>query len=100
MDAATYEQLELDKEFVGNERCSYKEAMEVTLDMYEEKPIGISLPDQVTLEVTDADPVVKGQTVSSSYKPATLENWGTGYGASVRRSRRGKLSWIQRLHYY
>ena len=74
MDAATYEQLELDKEFVGERALFLQEAMEVTLDMYEEKPIGISLPAQVTLEVTDADPVVKGQTVSSSYKPATLEN--------------------------
>ncbi len=38
------------------------------------EPIGISLPDQVTLEVVEADPVVKGQTAASSYKPAKLEN--------------------------
>ena len=42
--------------------------------MHEELPIGIQLPDQVTLEVAEADPVVKGQTAASSYKPAKMEN--------------------------
>ncbi len=46
----------------------------VTVELYEEKPIGIRLPDQVTLAITEADPVVKGQTAASSYKPAVLEN--------------------------
>ena len=46
----------------------------VTVQLYEERPIGISLPDQVTLTITEADPVVKGQTAASSYKPAMLEN--------------------------
>ena len=44
------------------------------MELYEEKPIGISLPDQVTLTIAEADPVVKGQTAASSYKPAVLEN--------------------------
>ena len=48
--------------------------MKVTLESHEGKPIGISLPDQVTLEVVEAEPVVKGQTAASSYKPAKLEN--------------------------
>ena len=48
--------------------------MIVTIESYEESHIGISLPDRVTLEVTEADAVVKGQTASSSYKPAMLEN--------------------------
>ena len=48
--------------------------MTVTVELYEEKPIGISLPDQVILQITEADPVVKGQTAASSYKPAMLEN--------------------------
>jgi len=48
--------------------------MMVVVEMHEEKAIGVRLPDQVTLEVTDTEPVVKGQTVSSSYKPAVLEN--------------------------
>jgi elongation factor P len=48
--------------------------MIVTVELYEEKPIGVSLPDQVTLRIAEADPVVKGQTAASSYKPAMLEN--------------------------
>ncbi len=48
--------------------------MTVTVEIYEEKPIGITLPQLVTLEITEADAVVKGQTQSSSYKPAVLEN--------------------------
>jgi elongation factor P len=48
--------------------------MKVTLEMHEERPIGIQLPAQVTLAVVEADAVVKGQTASSSYKPAKLEN--------------------------
>jgi elongation factor P len=42
--------------------------------MYEETPLGVQLPAQVTLEVTDTEPVVKGQTAANSFKPATLEN--------------------------
>ena len=67
MDSETYEQLELQKDFVGD-RAAFLQ------DGHEERPIGISLPGQVTLEIIEADPVVKGQTVSSSYKPAVLDN--------------------------
>ena len=74
MDSNTYEQLELAQEFVGERALFLQDGMEVNLELYEEKPIGISLPDQVALLVSEADPVVKGQTVSSSYKPAVLEN--------------------------
>jgi elongation factor P len=74
MDAETYEQLELQKDFVGDRAAFLQDGMTVTVQLYEEKPIGISLPDQVTLEVSEADPVVKGQTAASSYKPAILEN--------------------------
>ena len=48
--------------------------MKVTVESHEGRPIGISLPDQVTLAVVEAEPVVKGQTAASSYKPAMLEN--------------------------
>ena len=48
--------------------------MKVTLDMHEERPIGIKLPDQVVLQIVEADAVMKGQTATSSYKPAKLEN--------------------------
>ncbi|MEM9222528.1 MAG: elongation factor P [Pseudomonadota bacterium] len=74
MDMATYEQLELNKDFVGERVAFLQDGMTVTVEMYEEKPIGITLPQQVTLEITEADAVVKGQTASSSYKPAILEN--------------------------
>ena len=45
-----------------------------TVESHEGRPIGVALPDQVTLEIVEADPVVKGQTAASSYKPAKLEN--------------------------
>ncbi len=74
MDTETYEQLELQQEFVGDRSAFLQDGMIVTVESHEEKPIGIKLPDQVTLKIEEADPVVKGQTVSSSYKPAKLEN--------------------------
>lgn len=74
MDTETYEQLELLKDFVGDRAAFLQDGMMVTVELYEEKPIGIRLPDQVTLAIVEADPVVKGQTAASSYKPAILEN--------------------------
>ena len=74
MDTQTYEQLELQKDFVGDRAAFLQDGMGVQVELYEERPIGIKLPDQITLEITEADPVVKGQTVSSSYKPAMMEN--------------------------
>ncbi|MEQ8306267.1 MAG: elongation factor P [Hoeflea sp.] len=74
MDLESYEQLELQKEFVGDRRAFLQDGMMVTVELYDERPIGIALPDHVTLEIAEADPVVKGQTATSSYKPAVLEN--------------------------
>ena len=74
MDTENYEQLELDGEFVGERSAFLQDGMMVTVEVYEEKPIGIQLPQQVTLEVTDTEPVVKGQTAANSFKPAILEN--------------------------
>ncbi|MCW2306168.1 elongation factor P [Rhodobium gokarnense] len=74
MDTDTYEQIELQTDFVGDRAAFLQDGMTVTLEMHEGRPIGITLPGQVTLEVTEADAVVKGQTQSSSYKPAVLEN--------------------------
>ncbi|MEX3010366.1 elongation factor P [Hoeflea sp. TYP-13] len=74
MDNETYEQLELQQDFVGDRAKFLQDGMMVTVELYEEKPIGVSLPDQVTLTITEADPVVKGQTAASSYKPAVMEN--------------------------
>jgi len=74
MDSQSYDQLELQKDFVGDRAAFLQDGMTVTVELYEDKPIGISLPDQVVLTITEADPVVKGQTAASSYKPAILEN--------------------------
>ncbi|WP_420407209.1 elongation factor P [Hoeflea sp.] len=74
MDLESYEQLELQKDFVGDRRAFLQDGMMVTVELYDDRPIGISLPDHVTLEIAEADPVVKGQTAASSYKPAVLEN--------------------------
>ncbi len=74
MDTDTYEQIELSEEFVGERAAFLQDGMTVTLEMHEERPIGIKLPDQVVLEVVEADPVVKGQTAASSYKPAKMDN--------------------------
>jgi len=74
MDSESYEQLELQRDFVGDRAAFLQDGMTVTVELYEEKPIGISLPDQVVLTITEADPVIKGQTAASSYKPAMLEN--------------------------
>jgi elongation factor P len=74
MDTETYEQLELQKDFVGDRAAFLQDGMMVTVELHNERPIGISLPDYVTLMIAEADPVVKGQTAASSYKPAVLEN--------------------------
>lgn len=74
MDMTTYDQIELAKEFVGDRAAFLQDGMQVTVESHEGTPLGISLPDQVTLEVTEAEPVVKGQTAASSYKPAIMEN--------------------------
>ncbi|MCU0831184.1 MAG: elongation factor P [Rhizobiaceae bacterium] len=74
MDGASYEQLELQKDFVGERSAFLQDGMTVTVNMYDDRPIGVTLPAQVTLEIVEADPVVKGQTAASSYKPAVLEN--------------------------
>lgn len=74
MDNVSYEQLEIPQEFVGDRTAFLQDGMMVTVESYEGKPLGVSIPDQVTLLVAEADPVVKGQTASASYKPAMLEN--------------------------
>ena len=74
MDVDSYEQLELQKEFVGDRAAFLQDGMMVTVQLYGEKPIGVALPEQVVLAITEADPVVKGQTAASSYKLAILEN--------------------------
>jgi elongation factor P len=75
MDQNTYEQIELQKDFVGEDQVRFlHDGMIVTLEFHEERPIGIELPESVVLEVTETEPTVKGQTASGSYKPAKASN--------------------------
>lgn len=74
MDLETYEQIEIDKDFIGERAVFLQDNMTVVLESFEGKQIGISLPDQVVLEVKETEPVVKGQTAASSNKPSILEN--------------------------
>ncbi len=74
MNSENYEQINLEADFVGERAAFLVDGMEVQLELHEERPISVSLPDQVTLEITETEPVVKGQTAANSYKPAILEN--------------------------
>jgi elongation factor P len=74
MDQATYDQINLSKDFVGDAAAFLQDSMVVNVSSHEGKPISVQLPDTVVLTIAEADPVVKGQTASSSYKPARLEN--------------------------
>jgi len=74
MHNETYEQISVHEELVGEPAQFLQESMNVTIETYEEEPIGVALPDTVIMEVVEADAVVKGQTASSSYKPGVLEN--------------------------
>jgi elongation factor P len=74
MDQESYEQIELPKEFVGERAAFLQDGMKVTLEMYEERALGIRMPQHVVLEIAEADPVVKGQTAANSFKPAVLSN--------------------------
>jgi len=74
MDTVDYEQISIPKDFLGERSAFLQDGMSVTVESHEGTPIGVSLPEHVTLEITEAEPVVKGQTAASSYKPAILEN--------------------------
>ena len=70
----SFEQIEIKKEIVGEKGKLLKENLEVTINFYNEDPIAINLPNQIECKVLSTDVALKGQTVSSSYKPATLDN--------------------------
>jgi len=74
MDKETFEQIELSSELAGDARQFLQEGMVLTVDLVDGDPVAVQLPSTVTLEITQADPVVKGQTATSSYKPAVLAN--------------------------
>ncbi len=74
MDTTNYDQIELDEDFVGERAAFLQDGMAVSVQLHQSRPIGIKLPDQVVLEVVEADAVIKGQTAAPSYKSAKLEN--------------------------
>jgi len=74
MDKESFEQVSIPREVIGDQAVFLQDGMEVTVESHEGSPLGVEIPGKVTLEITEADPVVKGQTASSSYKPAKLEN--------------------------
>ena len=74
MDNDTYEQISLPDDLIGEAAAFLQDGMEVTLELWDEKPISVELPSQVEATIVEADAVVKGQTASSSYKPALLDN--------------------------
>ena len=74
MNPDNYEQVTVGKDTVGESAAYLAPEMEVYLTMYEGQALSITLPPRVALEITETEPVVKGQTASSSYKPAMLSN--------------------------
>lgn len=72
MDKESFEQIEVKKDVIGDQAKWLQDGMEVTIETFEGDPLGVELPDNVTVTVEEAEPVVKGQTASSSYKPAIV----------------------------
>ena len=74
MDPKTYEQINIKKETIGEKGKMLTENLEVSISFYNEKPLTVELPNQITCTIDTTDVALKGQTVSSSYKPAILDN--------------------------
>jgi len=74
MNGDNYEQVIVSKEVLGDQAAYLQEGMQVILSIFNGVAVGIQLPARVTLEVVDTEPVTKGQTASSSYKPAKMNN--------------------------
>ena len=74
MDPKTFEQIEIKKGLIGEKGKLMTENLKVSVSFHNENPISVELPNQVTCKIETTDVALKGQTVSSSYKPATLNN--------------------------
>ena len=74
MDPKTFEQIEIKKGLIGEKGKLMTENLKVSVSFHNENPISVELPNQVTCKIETTDVALKGQTVSSSYKPATLDN--------------------------
>ena len=74
MNNQTFEQIGVNIDMIGDEAAFLQDGMNVTINIYNEKPVSIIMPDNCIEEIVEADAVIKGQTVSSSFKPAILKN--------------------------
>ena len=74
MNPKSFDQIEIKKDVIGEKGKLLTENLEVTVSFYNESPISVDLPNQVTCKIKTTDVALKGQTVSSSYKPAVLTN--------------------------
>ena len=70
----SFEQINIKKDIVGEKGKMLSENLEVNISFYNDRPLTVDLPNQVTCKIESTDVALKGQTVSSSYKPATLDN--------------------------
>ena len=74
MDTETFEQIAIERDLIGDKAAFLQDDMMVTVQSYEDEPLGVSLPETVILTITETEAVVKGQTAASSYKPAICDN--------------------------
>jgi elongation factor P len=74
MDTDSYEQIELPADILGDRRAFLQDGMMVEIEYYEEEALSAALPEKVVCEITETEPVVKGQTAANSFKPAILDN--------------------------
>ena len=74
MNPDTFEQININKNILGEKGKLLTENLEVSINFYNEKPLNVTLPNQITCKIDTTDATIKGQTVSSSYKPAILDN--------------------------
>lgn len=74
MNPETYDQVAVDPDLIGDDKALLQEGMRLYLKIYEGVAVGITFPQKITVEILETEPVVKGQTASSSYKPATVQN--------------------------
>ncbi len=74
MDTETYDQVELPADILGERRPFLQDGMTIVVEFYESEALNATLPQKVTCQVTETEPVVKGQTAANSFKPAILDN--------------------------
>ena len=74
MEQTNFEQIQINKSLLGEKKKLLKENMEINVQFHDDQPLSIELPSSIELKIETTDAAIKGQTASSSYKPATLEN--------------------------